>query len=143
MPFHVQPGDLRTAIEIMSQIPEMGTPLPYEEYEKRIQGLPQIILIAWVDEEPAGFKIGYQRDNYFYSWLGGVKPEFRRQGIARSLAIAQEAWAREQGYDSIAFKTRNRFKAMLTFALNNGFFITAVEPKPDPMETRIELQKLL
>jgi predicted GNAT superfamily acetyltransferase len=144
MSFTIQQGDLRTAIDLMAHIPEMNDGLrPLEDYERRIEGLPHVIFIARVKDQSVGFKVGYQRKDYFYSWLGGVLPEFRRTGMAKALADAQEDWARTQRYDSVTFKTRNRHKAMLAFALNNGFFITAVEEKPDPLENRIWLKKNL
>jgi GNAT superfamily N-acetyltransferase len=91
-----------------------------------------------------GFKVGYQReiDGSFYSWMGGVLPDFRRRHVARLLAEAQEKWAAGHGYRRITCKTRNRHKAMLLFALKNGFRITAVEPQPDPDENRIWLEKV-
>ncbi len=41
-----------------------------------------------------GFKLGYcRRPQLHYSWLGGVHPEARRQGLARKLMIHQHEWA--------------------------------------------------
>jgi len=91
----------------------------------------------------AGFKVGYERDGYFYSWMGGVIPGFRRNGIALALAIEQENWARAQGYTSVTFKTRNIHKAMLSFSLNNGFNIIKVDPHEDVAQHRIWLKKML
>jgi len=64
-------------------------------------------------------------------------------GIAQALADAQETWAKEQGYSTITFKTRNSHKAMLLFALKNGFNIIGFEAKETIAENRILLQKPL
>ena len=71
---------------------------------------------AEVDGEPAGFKVGYERENYFYSWMGAVLPAYRRLGIAQKLADQQEKWAKSAGYTTIRFKTRNHHKGMFIFA---------------------------
>ena len=55
----------------------------------------------------------------------------------------QEEWARARGFTCIQFKTRNRLKAMLQFALGNGFDIIGVEPRETLAEYRILLQKSL
>lgn len=143
MYFHhaIRPGDARLAAELSRQLPEFSEPYGEEEIAERLHGVPHLVLIAFVDEQPAGFKVGYERDGYFYSWLGGVLPGFRRHGIAQSLADAQEAWAREQGYGSVTFKTRNRHKAMLAFALRNGFDIVGFEEREEVGESRIWLRK--
>lgn len=105
--------------------------------------MPHLLLSAEVAGEIAGFKVGYERDSSFYSWMGGVRPEYRRMGIAKALAQRQEAWAKSRGYQHIRFKTRNYLKPMLIFALNNGFYISAVEKRTDPLSNRIWLEKVL
>jgi len=72
-----------------------------------------------------------------------VIPGFRRNGIALALAMEQENWAREQGYTSVTFKTRNMHKAMLSFALNNGFNIIKVDLEEEVGQHRIWLTKEL
>ena len=75
--------------------------------------------------------------------MGGVLPDWRRHGVAQLLAEQQEAWARNQGYSVVRFKTRNHCRAMLQFALRRGFNITGVEPRPNASENRIWLEKSL
>ena len=62
-------------------------------------------------------------------------------GLAKKLADFQEKWALENGFSAIRFKTLNRHKAMLTFAINNGFQIYSVKPKDEIENYRIELIK--
>ncbi len=127
----------------MQGLPEFSTPYDIEEINKRIKNIPHLNLVAFANKKPAGFKLGYERDGYFYSWLGGVLPEYRRMGIAKALAGEQENWAQKNNYNSITFKTRNRHKAMLLFAIKNGFNIFKIEEKENINEYRIWLQKTI
>ncbi len=130
----------------MSQIPEFGDNL-YDEsvFIERLSVAESLILVAKTNTRIVGFKSGYKRfnDGSFYSWMGGVLPEFRKLRIAKKLADAQEKWAKEHGYNAITFKTRNRLKPMLIFALKNGFDIIDVIPQDKDCNHRIILKKLL
>ena len=108
-----------------------------------MDGKTSLCLVAYLEGRPAGFKVGYDKfgDGSFYTWMGGVVSAYRRNHIAKALADAQEAWAAMQGFNSIILKTRNRHKAMLIFALSNGFSITSVEPMETLEEYRIVLKK--
>jgi GNAT superfamily N-acetyltransferase len=80
------------------------------------------LVIASVEDKSVGFKLGYEIDSQcFYSWLGGVVPEFRGLGIASDLMIAQHEWCRKHGYKKIQTKTQNRFRDMFIMNLKNGF----------------------
>lgn len=84
---------------------------------------------AYIDEQPVGFKIGYERSpTDFYSWLGAVLPEFRGIGIASDLMQVQHDWCRTQGYKRIHTKTENRFQAMLILNIKNGFEVVSTDP---------------
>lgn len=141
--FNIREGDINTAVALSKQIPEFVNPHEAEEYEKRLSGVPHLILVVFANEEPVGFKVGYERDGAFYSWMGGILPDFRRLGLAKALADAQEHWAKQQGYETIIFKTRNCHKGMLIFALKNGFDIIGFEPKATSEQHRILLRKQL
>lgn len=153
MHFHIKQSDIPTVVALSKQIPEFFNPNEADEYEKRLNGVPHLILVAYTTNsaetntlnsarQAIGFKVGYEREGYFYSWMGGVLPGFRRFGIAKALADAQENWAKEQGYDSITFKTRNQHKGMLIFALKNGFNIIGFKEKESVETNRILLRKL-
>jgi ribosomal protein S18 acetylase RimI-like enzyme len=145
MPVHIKPITIEMAVIISRMIPEFANPHPGEEYERRLRGKSSLILAAYIQDKPAGFKVGYDKfgDGSFYSWMGGVVPEFRRHHVAKALAEEQEKWAFERGFTSIVFKTRNRHKAMLSFAIGNGFSIIEVEPRESLDEYRIILKKEL
>ncbi|MBK8702874.1 MAG: GNAT family N-acetyltransferase [Saprospiraceae bacterium] len=138
----VQLADIETIMQLSASIPEFDAPYPAAEFHRRLSATPHLILVAYADAQPAGFKVGYARSStVFYSWMGGVLPAFRRLGVAATLADAQEDWARQNGFATIELKTRNRYKAMLCFALNRGFDITGIEIKDSILEMRIFLQK--
>ncbi|MDH3709973.1 MAG: GNAT family N-acetyltransferase [Cyclobacteriaceae bacterium] len=133
------------AFEVAAAIPEFGNnAYDLQEYQKRLTS-PSLVLTAYSDTQAVGFKAGYQRGDpkSFYSWMGGVLPDYRRKGLARELAVQQEAWARSHGFERIWFKTRNRNRAMLHFALDNDFYIREVIPKIQPADYRIILEKKL
>lgn len=132
------------AAVFFSTIPEFRDSYPPAEYEKRLSQGPHLALLAYVEGEAAGGKVGYALDSdCFYSWMGAVLPQWRRHGIAELLAVQQEQWAREQGFTRIRFKTRNSCRAMLQFALRRGFNIIGVEPKELIPDYRIWLEKSL
>ncbi len=105
------------------------------------------ILVVAEDEggTVAGFKLGYPLSpDIFYSWLGGVNPDFRGQGVARALLRLQEMLARDRGYREIRVKGMNRFPAMLCLLIGEGYAITGVEEAPaGPGEHRILFAKSL
>ena len=113
-----------------------------DEYKHRL-GPGSLTLVAHYKEALVDLKAGYPRGEKgtFYSWMGGVLPNYRRKGIAQRLAEEQEQWAKDQGYSHIWFKTRNRNRAMIIFALNNRFAITDVQPQKKVQDYRILMKK--
>ncbi len=139
-------GTIKDCLEVMSHIPEFGDN-QYDEavFTNRLSGTESLILIAVKENHKIGFKAGYKRHEggSFYSWMGGVIPEFRKLRIAKKLADTQEDWAKKRGYTSITCKTRNYLKPMLIFALKNGFNIIDVIPQEKITNNLIILKKLL
>lgn len=142
----IREGTIAECIEISKNIPEFSSNI-YEEtaYRQRLFNTQYLILVAEKHQEVIGFKIGYDRyrDGSFYTWLGGVLPVHRKDGIASRLAIEQENWALKMGFQSIVLKTRNSFRNMLIFALRNGFLIENIEIKENIDDNRIILRKNL
>lgn len=139
----IKEAPISAVVSLSQKIPEFINPHPLSEYQKRLEKVPALVLVAYQDGEPAGFKVGYEREGYFYSWMGGILPSYRRLGIARKLAEQQEVWAKKQGYPHVTFKTRNNLKAMLLFAIGRGFDIIAIEKKEAVADYRIILRKTL
>jgi ribosomal protein S18 acetylase RimI-like enzyme len=145
MTLEIYEGTIDEAVEISKKIPEFDNPYSKKEYEKRLFNTKHLILIAKLDDELVGFKVGYEKDKdgSFYTWMGGVIPKHRRKGIAEKLAERQEQWAKKQGYNKIKLKTRNKFKEMLIFSLSRGFKIIEIEKKGQINDYRIILEKNL
>ena len=142
-PYEIKKETIETVVQLSKQIAEFSAPYGAEEYEKRFKNTPHLILVAYDGSLPIGFKVGYERENYFYSWMGGVLPAYRKKGIALRLAWEQELWAKQHNYPHVTFKTRNRHQAMLLFGLKNGFQIIDFKKRQDIAENRILLRKYL
>lgn len=145
MDYKIEEASLEEVLTLLEQLPEFDQLKSVAHYQGILSSRPQLILIARDGQKAAGCKLGYDRfeDGSFYSWLGGVLPAYRKSGIAKKLADYQEDWARKQGFTAIKFKTQNRHKAMLQFAIKNGFSIYNVKSKDELEQYRIELIKQL
>ncbi|MEL6193661.1 MAG: GNAT family N-acetyltransferase [Bacteroidota bacterium] len=137
--------DISTTVSLSRLVPEFSNPYPEETYHQRIGNREHLLLAASISQQLVGFKAGYAREEngYFYSWMGGVLPDFRRLGVAKTLAEFQEKWAIDKGYSHIHMKTRNMHKNMLLFSISRGFKITRVEGSDTIRENRIYLEKKL
>jgi GNAT superfamily N-acetyltransferase len=75
-----------------------------------------------------GFKLGYRRGGaLFYSWLGGVAPELRGQGVASELMRLQHADAAAAGYRFVETRTRAANNLMILLNLRHGFHVAGFE----------------
>lgn len=139
------PDLLNCLLDIHQQIPEFDKPYSESEYQLRLNNKPILIMFIKVEGELAGFKLGYELSgSTFYSWLGGVIPEYRNLGLAQHLLQAQESWARESGYQYIEVKTLNRFSSMLAMLTASRYQITKMTQATDRIENnKINLQKSL
>ena len=143
--FHIHEGKLDDAVMVSANVPEFDDHYEIPEYSKRLNSTTHLILTAYDDHNPIAFKIGYQRPpaGSFYSWMGGVLPNYRRKGIANKLANQQDAWAKKNGYNSIKMQTRKKHKTMLALAISRGFQITRIIEKISDSNTRIWMNKPL
>lgn len=111
--------------------------------ERLKQKNKMLALIAMKDDQVVGYKIGYEEsEKYFYSWIGGVDPEYRNNGIASKLMYLQHQWCEKQQYNAVQTKTKNKWRNMLILNLKHGFDIigTYTDSNGDP---KIILQKKL
>jgi predicted GNAT superfamily acetyltransferase len=100
-------------------------------------------LIAKERNQPAGFKIGYERSREtFFSWLGGVIPERRKRGIARTLMAKQHELCLSLGYEEIQTETYGDDPAMLILNLKEGFAVIGTHLGGDN-RLRVQLRKKL
>jgi GNAT superfamily N-acetyltransferase len=103
------------------------------------------ILIAWMDTEPAGFKIGYRENRFvFYSAKGGVLPQYRRRGLARQLLFYMMDEARNRGYVRFAYDTfPNRDRGMTVLGLNEDFRVVKADFNKTYNDWRLRFEKRL
>lgn len=84
-------------------------------------------LLGFEGEKLVAYKVGYElKDGVFYSWVGGVHPEFRKKGFAKQLMSYQHKNALEAGYSKVQTKTRMTYRGMLILNLQIGFDITGL-----------------
>lgn len=93
--------------------------------EEKLQQKPNLLAVVAIEEGSiAGFKLGYeQTDGVFYSWLGGVHPQFQQRGVAMKCMTAQHEWCWQNGYSRVRTYGRNERKAMLIVNVKAGFEI--------------------
>ncbi len=81
--------------------------------------------LAFSKHKLIGFKVGFEKkDRSFYSWLGGIAPDFRGQGIAKKLMDLQHSWLKDNKFTSVTTPSSNQYKSMLILNLKNGFDLT-------------------
>lgn len=130
--------------QLYQHIPEFNAAHGLQDLQQRVGDAVYYALIADLDDQPAGFKLGYQTgDDTFYSWLGGVLPAFRRRGVAGRLLEEQERWARAQGFRRLTVKTRNQFRGMLMLLIDRHYQIITLEKKGEVADYRLLLEKTL
>ncbi|GAB2591414.1 GNAT family N-acetyltransferase [Spirosoma areae] len=111
--------DLLTGIFDNQSRPEILAELTYQVDRTGLQ-----TLLATANGQVIGCKLGYERKSgHFYSWLGGVHPGARGQGIASELMRRQYDWCRQRGYHTIRTQTYNQWRDMLILNLRHGFDI--------------------
>ena len=94
--------------------------------------------------EMVAYKVGYQlKPNTFYSWVGGVHPRHRGQGLASKLMEYQHQLLREKKMAYVRTKTRMSFRRMLIMNLKHGFDITGLSYKSSISGLIIQLEKKL
>ena len=94
----------------------------------RLPGMKDPML--WIAEDAegwVGFKLGYRRGSTLYSWLGGVHPRARGQGVASALMVRQHEAAAGEGYAHVETRTRAANNAMLILNLRHGFQVCGHE----------------
>ncbi|MDX5475090.1 MAG: GNAT family N-acetyltransferase [Bacillaceae bacterium] len=94
-----------------------------EDLKNKISNKPPLLtIIAMEDSKVIGYKIGYPLNSKtFYSWLGGVHPNYRNLGIASMLMEKQHKHLRDNGYKIVQTKTMNKWRNMLILNIKHGF----------------------
>lgn len=141
----VKEVSLEEAIKVNKRVIEFTETDGSKEYfENRYKDSQKLIIVAYYQEKPIGYIIGYDKfkDNKesFYCWMAGVDYEYRRIGALTELMKYQINWARENGYKKLKIKTRNSRREMLSFLVKTGFNFTSVEENENILENRINLE---
>lgn len=138
----IQEDSIETAVKIHQTIPEF-TKFDRSDFENRYQDSIKLILVAYLDNQPAGYLVAYQAETNqaFYCWMTGVNPKFRRQGILNKMMTYLNDWAKNHGYKKITIKTRNTRREMLSYLVKQGFNFTEIQPHDSIGEYRILLEK--
>jgi GNAT superfamily N-acetyltransferase len=114
------------AAALESSVAELRADLRYQQAHQPVQAW-----LAFSEGHLVGCKLGYERKpGQYYSWLGGVHPDFRGQGIARELMLRQHGWCPQHGYRRIRTQTYNHWRAMLLLNLRVGFDIVGTVQGP-------------
>lgn len=139
----IEIDEVDKVVDVLNHLPEFAAVFYKQKLLDRLLKYESIILVAEYAGKLIACKVAYNRyfDGSIYSWLGGVLPPYRKQGIALLLQDKLEAEARKQFFHSIRMKTRNQHIEMLRFALKNGFQICGFQEKERLEDARIELVK--
>ena len=80
------------------------------------------VFIAKSGSDIVGFKAGYAVTEWNYcSWLGGVIPSYRKQGIAWQLLEEQHNWLKGQRFKLIETHVEESNQAMIALNQKAGF----------------------
>jgi GNAT superfamily N-acetyltransferase len=122
--------------EQLAQLSAAVFPGPAIELRWRLSRMPDAsVFVAHDGERPMGFKAGYAlTEQRYYSWLGGVHPEGRRQGIATRLAQAQHHWLAGRGYTTVETASRADNAEMARLNLARGFLVEGSKNEPQGMK---------
>jgi GNAT superfamily N-acetyltransferase len=117
---------LPKAVEIYNNIFRPKREVDY--FKRRFMGrYNPLTLIARMDDKPVGFWIGFElKPGMFYHWLGAVLPDVRRHGIGRQLQEAQQAWAKDHGYEYVRCECMNHQREFIHFAVSLGYDMVGI-----------------
>lgn len=139
--------DINEAIEVHKSVLEFNETEPKPEYfENRYKNKDKLIIVAYYNNIPIGYVIGYDKyedEESFYCWMAGVNNNYRRLGALKALMNYQIKWARDKGYKKLKIKTRNNRREMLSFLVKADFYFTSVEPKERIQDYRINLERII
>ncbi len=125
---NIRKASLDELAKIHNQIGELSAVAGSDYFSERIGAKEWLALIAEINGVPVAYKLGYWlAPDIFYSWLGGVLPAYRQQGIAKKLLLEQEQRVFELGAKEIRVKSMNRYKSMLLLLVAQDYVITGTE----------------
>ena len=134
---------LPQAVELYNQIFRPKHDLDY--FKRRFLGRYNILtLIARLDDRPVGFWMGFElKPAMFYHWMGAVAQDVRRHGVGRQLQEAQQAWAKDHGYEYIRCECMNHQREFIHFAIDVGYDIIGTRWDSTHADNLINFEKNL
>lgn len=140
---NIRTASLTELIRVHNQIAELLPINSADYFSARIGDKNYLALVAEMDGVLVGYKLGYWiSEGIFYSWLGGVHPEYRKKGIAKLLLLEQEERVCDAGGTEIRVKSMNQFRSMLLLLISQEYGITGTEYIQSG-EVKIHFSKLL
>ena len=116
--------------DIMAIYPEIFlTSFPQKSYDKKLQNGNWIIKVKFIED---GKTIGFclvndkPEDRRLHCWIGGVLPEFRKNGVFSGFIDWIVRYAFEKKYDCITLNTDNNKPAIIRMLVKYGFRIINV-----------------
>ncbi len=99
-----------------------------DDIQWRLSVMPEIsVFLAAIEGKAIGFKAGYAATpRRYYSWLGGVDPDFRGHGVAAALMYAQHQWLTSTRYLLVETHVRQSNAAMIQVNLKAGLSVTGM-----------------
>ncbi|MCE9592297.1 MAG: GNAT family N-acetyltransferase [Planctomycetes bacterium] len=139
----VGPGDLTLIADLYSQIFKPARDVEF--FKRRFLGrYSGLLLVASVEGRPAGFASGFElKPGVFFSWLVGVLPDYRRQGIGSQLFEALEQWARDHEYEGVRFECHNQHRPMLHLGIAQKYDIVGIRWDSDRHANLVIFEKAL
>lgn len=125
------PVESRLVAELQ-ELSEVVFSVPVYDIEWRLENMPcASVFSARCGSKLVGFKAGYaMSQTKYYSWLGGVHEEFRRQGIASELMRLQHEWLRVRGFQVIETSANQENAFMAELNLRQGFIACGIRREP-------------
>lgn len=136
---------IEVAVKVNATITEFDKPYDKAYFEDRYKNSVSLVLVAYVDNQPAGYMVSYDKNNdgSFYCWMAGVDPLFRRLGLLNRMMQYLNDWAKNHGYSKLTIKTRNNRREMLSYLVKAGFNFAEVQLQPSIEDNRILLEKVV
>ena len=134
---------IEEAVKVNVVVPEFEKAYSKEFFEDRYKDKEKLIIVAYVNNESAGYMVSYDKfnDSSFYCWMAGVNPVFRKKGVFKSLINYCIQWAKEKGYDKIRLKTRNHRREMLSYLIKYDFHVIEVDSRDKIEDNRVLFEK--
>jgi ribosomal protein S18 acetylase RimI-like enzyme len=129
------------ALEVHKKVSEFQDE-PKEYFTSRYEGKNPLIIVAYYNNIPAGYIIGYDKfnDESYYCWMAGVDNNYRRIGALSKMIEYLIEWMKKNNYKALKIKTRNNRREMLSFLVKKGFNFTNIEEREKLEDNRICLE---